>query len=109
MNKSKFYILTLVVILTLAFCAAVSAEPEAKCDYDYYCTSGNCGLNLYNYNYGFNTGYYCSSNYLAPFQASFVRDVNYPDGTYVVPGTSFTKTWRLRNVGTQAWTKDTVV
>ena len=106
MNKSKFYILTLAVILTLALCAAVYAEPEAKKDYGYYCTSGNCGLNLYNYNYGFNTGYYCSNSYLAPFRAEFIRDVNYPDGTYVVPGTSFTKTWRLRNSGTQAWTTD---
>ena len=94
------------VIMTLAMSAAVSAEPEALWDHGYYCTSGNCGLNLYNYNYGFETGYYCSYSYLAPFRAEFIRDVNYPDGTSIVPGTTFTKTWRVRNSGTQAWTTD---
>lgn len=36
--------------------------------------------------------------------ASFVADVNYPDNTSVVVGSSFTKTWRLKNVGTCTWT-----
>lgn len=93
------------VILTLAFSAAVSAENTAPWN-GYYCTSGNCGINSFNYNYGFNTGYYCSTAYLAPFRAEFVRDVTYPDGTYVAPGSSFRKTWRLRNAGTQSWTTD---
>lgn len=34
----------------------------------------------------------------------FVADVNYPDGTVVTPGQNFTKTWRLKNTGTCAWT-----
>jgi len=34
----------------------------------------------------------------------FVTDVNYPDGTVVTPGQNFTKTWRLKNTGTCAWT-----
>jgi hypothetical protein len=34
----------------------------------------------------------------------FVTDVTYPDGAVVTPGTNFTKTWRLKNVGTCAWT-----
>jgi hypothetical protein len=34
----------------------------------------------------------------------FVTDVTYPDGTVVAPGAAFTKTWRLKNVGTCAWT-----
>ncbi len=34
----------------------------------------------------------------------FVADVNYPDGTVVTPGQNFTKTWRLKNIGTCAWT-----
>ena len=93
------------VVLALTVSAAVSAEKSAQWN-GYYCTSGNCGINFYNYNYGFNTGYYCSNAYLAPFRADFVRDVTYPDGTYVAPGTSFKKTWRLRNAGTQSWTTD---
>ena len=39
-------------------------------------------------------------------QASFVRDVTIPDNTYLSPGQSFVKTWRLRNSGTCTWTTD---
>ena len=35
--------------------------------------------------------------------AQFVKDVTVPDGTVFAPGTSFTKTWRLKNVGTCTW------
>jgi Ig-like domain-containing protein len=35
--------------------------------------------------------------------AQFVADVTIPDDTYINPGASFTKTWRLKNVGTCAW------
>lgn len=37
-------------------------------------------------------------------RASFIKDVNYPDGTEVDTGSAFTKTWRLRNTGTCTWT-----
>jgi hypothetical protein len=33
-------------------------------------------------------------------RAEFVRDVNYPDGANLYIGTTFDKTWRLKNVGT---------
>lgn len=33
----------------------------------------------------------------------FVADVTVPDGTPFSPGSSFTKTWRLKNVGTCTW------
>jgi hypothetical protein len=36
-------------------------------------------------------------------KAQFVSDVNVPDGTVMSPGATFTKTWRLKNVGTCAW------
>lgn len=36
--------------------------------------------------------------------ARFVTDVNYPDGTTVTANTTFTKTWRLQNVGSCTWT-----
>jgi hypothetical protein len=36
--------------------------------------------------------------------AAFVKDVSIPDGTSVVPGNKFTKTWRLQNKGTCTWT-----
>lgn len=98
-NKNRFFILCLAVLMTLACAAIVSAQWDG-----YYCTSGNCGINYYNYNYGFNTGYYCSANYKMPYQASFVKDVTYPDGAYVAQGQSFNKTWRIRNTGTVTWT-----
>ncbi len=39
-------------------------------------------------------------------QAEFVADISYPDGSLVEMGTRFTKTWRLKNSGTCAWTAD---
>jgi len=36
-------------------------------------------------------------------KAAFVTDVTVPDGTIFTPGASFTKTWRLKNVGTCTW------
>jgi hypothetical protein len=38
-------------------------------------------------------------------KAQFIADVNVPDGTVFQPGATFTKTWRLKNVGTCPWTK----
>ncbi len=35
--------------------------------------------------------------------AEFIADVTVPDGTKYNPGDSFTKTWRLKNIGTCAW------
>lgn len=37
-------------------------------------------------------------------KSAFVSDVTIPDGTVLAPGESFTKTWRLKNVGTCSWT-----
>jgi hypothetical protein len=37
-------------------------------------------------------------------RATFVSDVNYPDGTVVAPNTAFTKTWKIKNTGTCTWT-----
>jgi len=36
--------------------------------------------------------------------AKFVSDVSIPDGTTFQPGDTLTKTWRLQNVGSCAWT-----
>lgn len=35
--------------------------------------------------------------------AYFVADVTVPDGTQMLPGQEFVKTWRLRNMGTCTW------
>ena len=35
--------------------------------------------------------------------AQFVADVTIPDGTLMQPGQAFTKTWRLKNIGSCAW------
>ncbi len=37
--------------------------------------------------------------------AEFVADISVSDGTDFQPGTAFTKTWRLRNIGTCTWTR----
>ena len=36
-------------------------------------------------------------------RAQFVKDLSYPDGSDVSSGTSFTKSWRLKNTGTCSW------
>lgn len=37
------------------------------------------------------------------YWAQFVADVTVPDGTTYAPGATFKKTWRLKNIGTSAW------
>ena len=37
-------------------------------------------------------------------RASFVQDVTFPDNTEVAAGTTFVKTWRLKNNGSCTWT-----
>lgn len=37
-------------------------------------------------------------------QVAFIKDVNYPDGTAVDPGTVFDKIWRIKNTGSCTWT-----
>jgi len=37
-------------------------------------------------------------------KAEFVADVNVPPGTIATPGMQFTKTWRLKNIGSCTWT-----
>lgn len=39
-------------------------------------------------------------------QAQFVRDLSAQDGSLLSPGTSFVKTWRLKNIGHCTWTKN---
>ncbi len=38
--------------------------------------------------------------------ASFVEDINIPDGTLISPEETFVKVWRLKNTGTCAWTTE---
>ena len=38
--------------------------------------------------------------------AAFVKDVSVIDGTQFNPGATFTKTWRLQNIGSCTWTRD---
>ena len=37
-------------------------------------------------------------------RAAFVADATVPDGTIFSPGAAFTKTWRLKNIGSCSWT-----
>lgn len=40
------------------------------------------------------------------YRGSFIEDVTVKDGTSFIAGTLFTKTWRIKNTGSCAWTKD---
>ena len=97
---SKRYIIPFVLVIVLMSAVMVSAD----------------GGQYYNPNYGgqyypYNNCYYPNCNtYYYPVQpvvrecASFVADVTIADGSYVAPGSTFTKTWRIRNNGTTTWT-----
>ena len=37
---------------------------------------------------------------------AYVKDVTIPDNTKIGPGTLFTKTWRIKNIGSCTWTTD---
>lgn len=37
-------------------------------------------------------------------KADFIKDVTIPDGAVFAPGETFTKTWRIKNIGTCTWT-----
>jgi len=39
-------------------------------------------------------------------QAQFWADISVPDGSDFSPGQSFTKTWRLKNIGQTTWTEE---
>lgn len=39
-------------------------------------------------------------------KSAFIKDVTIPDDTKFYPGTHFTKTWRIKNIGTCSWTKE---
>jgi hypothetical protein len=39
----------------------------------------------------------------------FIDDITIPDGTTMSPGENFTKTWRLKNIGTCTWTSSYAV
>jgi hypothetical protein len=42
-------------------------------------------------------------------RAEFIDDISIPDGTTFLSGQSFTKTWRMKNTGSCAWTSDFTV
>ena len=42
------------------------------------------------------------------YWAQFIADVTIPDGTNFAPGTAFTKTWRLKNIGSCVWNSSDV-
>jgi VCBS repeat-containing protein len=39
-------------------------------------------------------------------RARFIKDVTFPDGTFIAPGEEFEKAWRVENTGTCSWTTD---
>ncbi|MCE7918335.1 MAG: hypothetical protein DCC59_14465 [Chloroflexi bacterium] len=42
-------------------------------------------------------------------RAQFIADVTVPDGTSFAPGIGFSKTWRLKNVGSCTWTNYSIM
>lgn len=40
------------------------------------------------------------------YRVGYVKDLNYPDGSYLNPQMDFTKRWSITNVGTGTWTED---
>jgi hypothetical protein len=53
------------------------------------------------------TAAYATATALPCYKAQFDSDVTIPDGTDMAPGEAFTKTWRLKNIGTCTWQSNT--
>ena len=89
--KRNVALSVLVLVIALLSAAAASAQ---------YC-------NPYCYN-----GYNCCNQYyyypqpVARDRASFVADITIADGSYVAPGSTVVKTWRIRNTGTTTWDRN---
>ena len=98
MSKRNLIIIFAVVVISLAGFGAAYASGSTQ-----YSWPNNCG-NWNQCNCGWNN---CCCNYYVPPKpslcASFIADVTVPDGSYIAPGSSFTKTWRIRNNGTTTW------
>lgn len=47
-----------------------------------------------------------NSALMASMSAKFCEDVTFPDGATVLCGQKYTKTWKIINNGTRAWTTD---
>ncbi|XP_063609706.1 uncharacterized protein LOC134783682 isoform X2 [Penaeus indicus] len=43
------------------------------------------------------------------YDALYLHDVTYPDGSEVAPGTEFVKTWRVANTGVEPWNEKTTL
>ncbi|MBR6090579.1 MAG: hypothetical protein IKP86_11640 [Anaerolineaceae bacterium] len=91
---NKRYIIPIVLVVVLMSFAMASAD-------GYGCYNQYCYPN-YNYNY-YSTPYYYSQPVVREC-ASFIADVTVADGSFIAPGNTFTKTWRIRNCGTTTWT-----
>lgn len=85
----KRYIIPFVLVIVLMSAAMVSAQG--------YYYGNNCCYPTYCY------PYYPAQPVVREC-ASFVSDVTIADGSYVAPGSTFVKTWRIRNNGTTTWT-----
>ncbi len=89
----KRYIISFVLVFVLMSVAMASAD-----GYGYGCCQQYCYPNC------------CAPYSYYPAQpvvrecASFVSDVTIADGSYIAPGNTFIKTWRIRNNGTTTWT-----
>ncbi|XP_071545790.1 uncharacterized protein [Panulirus ornatus] len=43
------------------------------------------------------------------YDALYLKDITYPDGSQVTPGTEFVKTWRVANSGVMPWNEKTTL
>jgi len=114
-KKQFFTIIAMAIFTVLIGVIAVQASPDIQ---GYYGFNNPLWGNMdqpwnYNYNnsynYTYNNAYsyspqVCNQCTYACNRAEFVKDVTVPDGSYIAPGASFTKTWRIRNTGTTTWT-----
>ena len=61
------------------------------------------GENKYDVNFGWDYQFMPAVDEGCTYRAAFLGDVSIPDNTITAPGSSFIKTWRLRNDSTCAW------
>ena len=97
-KKQIIMIVVLAVFTVLLGFAAVQAATPGFQGYYGYSTFGD-----FDTSWGYVPGS-CTVCTYACNRAEFVKDVTVPDDSYIASGTFFTKTWRIRNIGSTTWT-----
>ena len=117
MNKKHLFILIIAILMLVSFAAEthqVAAQSSTPCyfktgtmTFQVPCTKPTGVMKWENiipsYGWAGVSGSSTSSCCKNCMRGDFIRDITIPDGSYIAPGASFVKTWRIRNMSPVNW------